>query len=238
MTPATFVARLAAMQLPSVFNPYSDRCAVHDCEDAAHRRQRNLRLLIEAALEARTETMWIARDLGYRGGRRTGIPLTDEAHLLDASKLFGGIPLVRATQGPIVAERTASVIWRLLTQIGTPIVLWNVFPLHPHDHRDQLSNRCHTRLEREAAWPLLQSLVAMVRPSLIVAIGKDAQASLFDLGLATQAVRHPSYGGQSDFIAGVRALYGIKDNVDVGADEAEAPLFDNYVALGGRHAVA
>lgn len=209
MTPESFVATLAATHLPSVFNPWSDRCAVHDRSDAAARRRDNLKRLLEAAMDARVETMWIARDLGYRGGRRTGVPLTDEVHLDQAGVLLGGVALERATQGPIVAERTAAIIWRVLEQIRQPVVLWNIFPFHPHESTDQFSNRCHTRGEREATWPLLQALIAMIQPRQIIAIGRDAYLALGDLDMPTTAVRHPSYGGQREFIEGMFAVYGV-----------------------------
>ena len=77
--------------------------------------------------------MWVARDLGYRGGRRTGIPITDEFHLQQAGAMMGGVELVRATLGAPVAERTSTVVWDMLGRIGEPILLWNAFPLHPHD---------------------------------------------------------------------------------------------------------
>ena len=81
MTPSDFVQTLSNMRLPNVFNPWADRCAIHDRSDAAATRRSNLLAMLEAALDERVETMWIARDLGYRGGRRTGVPLTDEVHL-------------------------------------------------------------------------------------------------------------------------------------------------------------
>ena len=93
MTPKSFVTALAAADLPSVFNPWRDRCSIHDRRDAAARRRANLEGVIAAALDARVETIWIARDLGYRGGRRTGVPLTDEVHLTHAAALMGGIAL-------------------------------------------------------------------------------------------------------------------------------------------------
>lgn len=214
MTPESFVATLAATHLPSVFNPWSDRCAVHDRSDAASRRRDNLARVLEAAMDSRVETMWIARDLGYRGGRRTGVPLTDEVHLDQAGILLGGIALERATQGPIVAERTAAIIWRVLEQIRQPVVLWNIFPFHPHEAADPFSNRCHTRGEREATWPLLQALIAMIKPRQIVAIGRDAYLALGELDTPTTAVRHPSYGGQREFIDGMFAIYGTDGATD------------------------
>ena len=206
MTPKSFVSALAAANLPSVFNPWRDCCSIHDRRDAAARRRANLQGMLEAALDAHVETIWIARDLGYRGGRRTGVPLTDEVHLTHASALMGGIALERATQGPAVAERTAAIVWQVLGRIGQPVMLWNVFPLHPHEADDPMSNRCHSRAEREATWPLLQALVSMVQPRRIVAIGRDAQMALTGLDTEISAIRHPSYGGQREFIDGMLDL--------------------------------
>lgn len=231
MTPKGFVSQLAGMQMPSVFNPWSDRCAVHDRRDAAARRRDNLERVLEAALHVRVETIWIARDLGYRGGRRTGVPLTDEVHLDQAGALMGGISLERATQGPVVAERTAAIVWSVLTRIGQPVMLWNVFPFHPHEASDPFSNRCHTRSERVSTWPLLQALVEMLHPTRIVAIGRDAYMALDEIGTPTSAVRHPSYGGQRDFISGMLGIYGIEDD---GLDEVtpELPMPAAQAAAG------
>jgi hypothetical protein len=199
------------MQLPSVFNPYTDCCKDHDRSNAAQVRRRNLEAFLRAGLERKVDTIWVARDLGYRGGRRTGIPLTDEVHLDQIEKLFGGIKVKRATRGPIVAERTAAVVWKMLAQIGEPVVLWNVFPFHPHEPDDPFTNRCHTPTERDLTMPLLRGLVEMFQARRIVAIGRDAHLALHDIGIPVNAVRHPSYGGQTEFMASIRELYGVTD---------------------------
>ena len=220
-TPKTFVAALSDLSLEAVFNPYRDCCPINDRMDAARVRRRNLSRCLESALEARIETIWNARDLGYRGGRRTGVPLTDEFHLDAAGVMFGGIGLDKATRGPIVAERTAAVVWRLLAALSEPDMLWNVFPLHPHEGGNPLSNRCHSRRERELAWPFLEALIAMLQPRRIVAIGRDAAEALVSVEVPVCTVRHPSYGGQAEFIAGIRALYGATE-IDLG--EQSKPL--------------
>ncbi len=227
MTPKTFVSALAAAKLPSVFNPWRDRCSIHDRSDAAARRRSNFQGMLEASLDAQVETIWIARDLGYRGGRRTGVPLTDEVHLTHASALMGGIELERATQGPEVAERTAAIVWQVLGRIGQPVMLWNVFPFHPHDADDPMSNRCHSRAEREETWPLLQALISMVQPKRIVAIGRDAHLALAGLETEVIAIRHPSYGGQREFKDGMYGLYGIDSDPVV---SPELPLRPSYAA--------
>lgn len=206
---AQFVETLADMSFTDAFNPYSESCDDFDHDDAPAIRRQNLKLVLDAAIERKVDSIWIARDLGYRGGRRTGLALTDEAHLTDHSVLYGDLPLVRATKGPALAERTASVIWQTLNRIQRPVFLWNVFPLHPHEHGDPQSNRCHTRSERNACRPLLSWLLDVLDPRVVVAVGRDAQLALADLGIDAMQVRHPSYGGQSDFISGIEGLYGL-----------------------------
>ena len=169
---------------------------------------------LDAAVAAHVDTIWIARDLGYRGGRRTGVPLTDEVHLGQAAALMGGIALDRATRGPVVAERTAAIVWSVLTRIAEPTVFWNIFPLHPHEADHPFSNRCHTRAEREATWPFLTALIAMIKPRRIVAISRDAGMALNGLDITVELVRHPSYGGQAEFISGVTHIYGLAADDD------------------------
>lgn len=214
MTPKAFVSTLAEIRLPTVFNPYADCCDVHDRADAARLRRKNLESFLEAALEMHVEQIWVARDLGYRGGRRTGVPLTDEVHLDGVGRLLGGISLRRATRGPIVAERTAAVVWRVLDRIDQPVVLWNVFPFHPHERDDPFSNRCHTSAEREQTLPLLKILIDMFEPERLVAIGRDAQLALKDFDTPVAMVRHPSYGGQAEFISGLYDLYGVAPELE------------------------
>jgi uracil-DNA glycosylase len=210
MTPRHFVDLLSDVQLPDVFNPYADRCKLHDLKDAPMRRRRNLQAYLEHAIACGASTVWVARDLGYRGGRRTGIAMTDEIHLERATQLLGGVHLQRATKGPAVAERTAAVVWRILSALNLPVVLWNVFPFHPHDADDPFSNRCHTRSEREATMPLFAALIELIQPRNIVAIGREAAAALADIGSPVSSVRHPSYGGQKEFIAGLQTIYGVE----------------------------
>ncbi|GAW39754.1 Uracil DNA glycosylase superfamily protein [Brevundimonas sp. SH203] len=226
MTPSEFVCALEAASLPNVFNPWRDHCAVHDRGDAAALRRENLRLFLDRAIATEVSTMWVGRDLGYRGGRRTGVPFTDEVHLATASTLLGDIDLIRATEGPVMAERTAAVIWRVLEQVRQPVVLWNVFPFHPHMAGDPMSNRCHTRAERDETWPLLEALVEMVQPRRIIAIGRDASLALADLGVDADAIRHPSYGGQAEFMSGMFALYS--------PSATGPPLFDAVSPPLGR----
>jgi uracil-DNA glycosylase len=110
-----------------------------------------------------------------------------------------------------MAERTAAVVWKVLSRINQPVVLWNVFPFHPHEPDDPFSNRCHTAAERDTTMPLLLALIDMFKPQCIVAIGRDAQMALRELEVPVNTVRHPSYGGQSEFMASLYEMYGVRD---------------------------
>ena len=213
MRPAEFVSSIQELRFENVFNPYADRCSVHDVSDAPHRRAQALLELLDAAVETDVDAFWIGRDLGYRGGRRTGLALTDDVHLA-VHALRWNVSIERATTGSLVAERTAAVIWRMLALVPAAVFLWNVFPFHPHEPGDPFSNRSHRPHERAVGEDLLAQLIVMLKPRRLVAIGNDAAKTAHRLGGDAEIiqVRHPSYGGQRDFIDQVECLYGLHRN--------------------------
>ncbi len=206
---SSFVDALASIRLDNVFNPYTDLCELYDKPDAASRRRRNLELSLAAAIEFEVRTVWVARDLGYRGGRRTGLALTDEAHLDAYSALFHGLQVQKATKGPVMGERTANTIWRMLSRLTQPVFLWNVFPLHPHEPDDQMTNRCHTARERDTCADFLHAVMDILKPSQVLAIGGDAHKAVATMGIDSVQVRHPSYGGQNVFIRQIEEAYAL-----------------------------
>lgn len=210
MNPTTFLSAVQTLNFEDTFNPYVDRCRVHDAEDAPQRRSGMLLDLLERAVAVELDAIWIGRDLGYRGGRRTGLALTDDVHL-EHHLARWEIKTVRPTRGRPVAERTAAVVWNLLGQVRQPIFLWNVFPLHPFPSGDEFSNRAHNAKERKAGEDLLRDLIAMLRPARLIAIGNDAHSVTSRLCSNERVikVRHPSYGGQTEFTSSITNLYDI-----------------------------
>lgn len=203
-----FIDELSKVGLPNVFNPYSDQCEVHDVKDAPVLRARVLAEILYRATQSEVDAIWIGRDLGYRGGRRTGLALTDDVHL-NAHSARWGLSGCRATKGEKMAERTAAVIWGELKKLTQPIFLWNVFPFHPHDEGDQFTNRAHTKNERALGEDILADLIKLLRPKRLIAIGNDAGlvARRHEAFANTVQIRHPSYGGKREFVAQTRELY-------------------------------
>lgn len=208
MSAAKFIRSLKNLHSPDSFNPYSDTCAVHDLAGAPARRAEVLQAILERAEHADIDAVWVGRDLGYRGGRRTGLALTDDVHY-EAHARRWGISVCESTKGPAVSERTASVVWSVLANLKHNVFLWNVFPLHPHLHGVPLSNRTHSVSERALGEKMLTDLVRLLNPKRLIAIGKDANKSATRCagGRPVYSVRHPSYGGQNEFLSGIRELY-------------------------------
>lgn len=211
MTPQQFVSQLRDLQFVNAFNPYSDRCSVYDLEDAPQRRSELLEKILEIAVRTEVDALWVGRDLGFRGGRRTGMALTDDVHF-QAHLSRWGIVREKPTSGLPITERTATIIWEMLEWIDDPIFLWNVYPLHPHSPDSPFTNRAHNAKERKAGTEILDQLIQLLRPKRLIAVGNDAEKVLGQISgtVPVLKVRHPSYGGQTEFSRQVRELYGIK----------------------------
>lgn len=201
----SFLKSVQAVRSSDAFNPYVD-AAEYDLPKGPEIRLRNLRKVLSAALTGGIHHLWLGRDLGYLGGRRTGIALTDERNL-HACALRFGVSLEKATGGHPVRESTAGYVWAMLPQIAQPIFPWNVFPLHPHKAGEPDTNRSHSSAERRMGLEILSQLIELLRPAEIVCLGQDASRIAIKFGLPIHGIRHPSHGGATDFRASVAALY-------------------------------
>lgn len=202
------LSALEQLKFENTFNPYFERCPVYDFAEAPELRRYYIVEMLERAASIELDAIWVGRDLGYRGGRRTGLALTDDVHFSDHLIRWGLKPQ-KPTFGEPMAERTAAVIWDILLQVEVPVFLWNVFPLHPFDAGNPFSNRAHNARERKAGTDILVNIVNYLKPKRIIAVGNDA----FNVLTAefsnsrVYKVRHPSYGGQSEFLAKMKLLY-------------------------------
>ena len=168
-----------------------------------------LQAIVEATLSGRVESLlgcarpWSSRRKAYGAGvdgRSSSAGLRDAPAIRAAVASHEGTAGGRADGCRRVADpdryrQTGDALERL--------------PLHPHRPGDPLSNRRHSRLERRACQPFLLRLVEVLSPTTVVAIGRDAEIALGELNVAATTVRHPSYGGQPEFLKGLAKLYCI-----------------------------
>lgn len=214
MTPKEFVRRLAELHTPNTFNPYSEICDVFDLKDAHKIRKQLLFEILTKASKVEIDAIWIGRDLGHRGGRRTGLALTDEVNASAHARRWS-LDAQKTTKGALTSERTASVIWDMLNQIQSNIFLWNVFPLHPFEGGKPFSNRSHNTTEKKLGEAILFELINLLKPTRLIAVGNDASSSSIKLEKTASVlkVRHPSYGGQNIFIDQISIAYELKKKI-------------------------
>ena len=160
-----FVQQLAEARIGATFNQYAAAPA--------------LRERLTAYLFARRDSSYllVGEAAGYRGARVSGLPFTSE----------------RQVTGTGSAEATATIVHRVLTQLGAEhdVLLWNLVPTHPHRRGEPASNRPPTRDEVAAGRPFVD---ALARGRRVIAVGRLAEAAL-----EAPYVRHPSHGGARQF---------------------------------------
>lgn len=145
---------------------------------------------------------------GYKGCAVTGIPFTSEAVLNNGEHDFIEAlrPLLKLSGEQ--AEATATIVWGHIETCEHVPAMWNVFPFHPHQAKKPLSNRKPSATEVARAKQFLDSIVAILEPTTVIAIGNTAADGLERQypSLTFQRARHPSNGGKEEFLSGVKAV--------------------------------
>lgn len=182
--------------LPHTFNPYRDACQTYDLADAASIRRDNLSALLRRAATCRTIDLWIGREPGHLGARRTGVALIDEARL-PAYAAIMDVPLRRATHTDARRkEPTGGAVGDALEMIRRPTLLWNICPLHSHKPGIPLSNNEHTRAATLLGRPLLEGILDLIQPRSVLALGNRAHEELRSLDVQSIKLTHPAARGE------------------------------------------
>lgn len=185
-----------------VFNPYKDE-----------RLLNNLKCYLEYLYENNHgEILLIGEAPGYCGCRLTGIPFSSGALIVDSElDIFKDIRS-KILLEKIESEKTATMIWECMGDQKHLPILWNAFPFHPYQYRKPLSNRAPTNKEIKEGRFYIEELVRIFEPKIIASIGRKGQIALAQIypHSSIKYIRHPSYGGKSDFLEGMDALLAQK----------------------------
>jgi uracil-DNA glycosylase len=188
------VSDLAAATPISLVNPYA--CFDPDIDRPGGAAIRTATLL--AYLEARSHPalLLVGEAAGYQGCRFSGIAFTSERALPTSQWT--------STKREAWREPSATIVHDALQELGLEerTLLWNVVPFHPAGS-SALSNRTPTAAERRAGTEWLRRIVAIVKPGVVAAIGRVAEAALRP---GTPYIRHPARGGASRFRDGLAEL--------------------------------
>jgi hypothetical protein len=124
----------------------------------------------------------VAEAPGHRGCSQSGVPLTDLSEL----------------SGDGEEELTARYVYDALGDLGilNEVVMWNIFPFHPHYPGKLDRNRSPSAVEAKKYAHLVHLFAPMSR-RLVVAVGVKAQTGLNRAGIQASSIRHPSHGART-----------------------------------------
>lgn len=185
-----------------LFNMYRDAEPGLDVPDAAARRRSNLLAYLES-YPSPPRVLIAGEAPGPWGCRYSGVPITDESQLLDATFPLHGS---RTSLGEApLREYSAGIFWRAMQPAFPRFLFWNTVPWHPHKRGTPLSIRTPRTTEVREGTEILARLCAVLEPVEVLALGRKAEGALSAIGLEATYIRHPSQGGARLFTESMKA---------------------------------
>lgn len=176
-----YLASLATYEGHDVYNPWRDYDPRYDIsEEAAKWRLDNLKAYLLPRL-GRALHIIVAEAAGYQGCRFTGIPITCERMLLGFHNVVDPTMISPSTlyrtshptsmyidkaiqRDKGFNEPTDTVVWKGIVENHLDpydVLLWNMFPFHPHKVEQALSNRTPTSQELQCGWQYVKDLLVL-----------------------------------------------------------------------------
>ena len=190
---------LSRSTIGTTFNQFRE-AGPDDIPGAPAIRLANLRHYLEE--RAGADVVAVGEAAGYQGMRWSGIAFTSERDLARWGAPYR--PTSTARKGGW-SEPSGTIVHGLLEELGSErrVILWNTVPTHPSLAAQPLSNRRPTRPEIAAGVVFAERLIEIIRPRLLVGVGRIATESIGDRAVY---VRHPAQSGATAFRLGMREI--------------------------------
>ncbi len=185
---------------PELFNQYADVDLALEPVDAAEVRRDNLRSYF-LSFRTKPPVFLLAEAPGPWGCRFSGVPITSEDQLVDPEFPLHGAKASAASEP--YKEYSAGIFWRTLINHHSRFIVWNSVPFHPRKPGQPTSIRTPRTSELNQYAPIVKKMVEVLRPEIVVAIGRKAEKTLSSIGIGSVYVRHPSQGGATHFAEGI-----------------------------------
>lgn len=217
------IKKLAAYgEREDVYNPWKSYNPELDFAKRAYKfRQEQLSAYLEDRM-FNAKIIVVAEAIGYQGGRFTGIAMTCERMIMGHHPQVGeehifsepSSVMYTRTSSPLshllndvqrekgFNEPTDTVVWGSILESNInpfDVILWNIFPFHPHHKGNPLSNRTPTAKELQEGWGFLEDILCMNPYAQVLAVGKKAGLTLEEHGMKVPILRHPANGGAKLF---------------------------------------
>ncbi len=202
-----FIRAIAQPHPSGMFNPWSQQSPSELKPIAYLARRKRLHHHLNCP---NPRIILIGEAAGYQGCRFSGIPFTSERLLLE-----GQIPRMPDLKGKRLTSRTrpwsepsATIVWGTLHALGleNEALLFNAVPWHPEGKKGALSNRTPTLSEKREGAPYLKQFMSLFPGIPVAALGNTASSTLTALDIPHRQIRHPAYGGATQFRKGLSDL--------------------------------
>lgn len=161
----------------------------------------------------KTETLFLGEAPGHKGCTLTGVPFTSEAIIFSGKyKLFNyedSFEDEAKERGvKFQTEATAKIVWSAFDELDIYPLLWNAYPFSPFNSTTNKPNRKPTTAEIASdGKKYFEKLIKLIPVKNFVAVGKVAESAYKIFGIQDyESIRHPSFGGKCEFIAGLHRL--------------------------------
>ena len=185
-----------------------------DAHDPGGWRKKRLRRFLEIPRDGHPLVLFVGISPGKNGAAVSGVGFSSKKTFSDTSDprlvSVGEVTKWVSIGGGAVAdtEPTATHFWKVVGPAfaGIPLpVTWNAVPFWTYETKNRVAENRSKLLPNEVAEgkPFLAEILDMFKFNKVVAVGGEPSRLLHQVRVKHIKVRHPSYGGASDFSKGV-----------------------------------